>query len=442
MPSIVFVLLRRVAVLSVVWLLLGGAGAVGQISLDATGTYTENFNGLPNILSTSWTNNTTLTGWYAFEEDANTPPTNITVNNGSFSAGSLYSYGVVDSTDRALGSLASGGTDEQTFGLLLQNNTGGNLTSIDIAFTIEQWRYGGSNSNERFQFDYRQYTGATFDSLDIRGNNGSGVAPWVAVSAFDLTTQNTASGSGAYDGNNAANRSLISNTTLTFTTPLADGDQVFLRWFDENDGGSDNGLAIDDLTITWGAACTPPTVNLAYPTEGPANTWVTITGGPFTAGAGITGNSDITFNGVACSAFEVRSDDTLYARAPAAGFGDGIINVTVDACLGASAGTFSELVNVCGSNATDIFISEYIEESGEKYIEIFNGTGASVNLATGNYSIRIYNNGNTTPNSIDNLTGTLADGSTLVFEDNFSNNGCGAFPNSVSQSWNGNDVIE
>src|SRR5205085_9906297 len=34
------------------------------------------------------------------------------------------------------------------------------------------------------------------------------------------------------------------------------------------------------------------------------------------------------------------------------------------------------------SNATDLFISEYVEgSSNNKYIEIYNGTGASANLA-------------------------------------------------------------
>lgn len=53
--------------------------------------------------------------------------------------------------------------------------------------------------------------------------------------------------------------------------------------------------------------------------------------------------------------------------------------------------TFEE----AGGNATDLFISEYIEGSGDnKFIEIFNGTGSSVSL--NNYDLVQYNNGSST----------------------------------------------
>jgi uncharacterized protein len=70
---------------------------------------------------------------------------------------------------------------------------------------------------------------------------------------------------------------------------------------------------------------------------------------------------------------------------------------------------------------TDLFFSEYIEgSSNNKALEIYNGTGNSVNLKE--YKIEIYSNGATTPhatNSIDLSTlddskATLADGETFV----------------------------
>jgi Secretion system C-terminal sorting domain/Lamin Tail Domain len=45
----------------------------------------------------------------------------------------------------------------------------------------------------------------------------------------------------------------------------------------------------------------------------------------------------------------------------------------------------------------NLIISEYVEGSGDnKCIEVYNGTGAAIDLATSNYKIRIYYNGNTT----------------------------------------------
>lgn len=65
--------------------------------------------------------------------------------------------------------------------------------------------------------------------------------------------------------------------------------------------------------------------------------------------------------------------------------------------------------------ATDLFFSEYVEGSGnEKYVEIYNGTGATVNLA--DYQYLAFHNGISTPSFIINLTGSLADGATLVLK--------------------------
>lgn len=65
------------------------------------------------------------------------------------------------------------------------------------------------------------------------------------------------------------------------------------------------------------------------------------------------------------------------------------------------------------SATTDLFFSEYVEgSSNNKAIEIYNGTGTTVDLST--YTVEIYNNGAPTPNNSESLAGTLADGDVLV----------------------------
>ncbi|AUD63951.1 hypothetical protein BK010_10255 [Tenericutes bacterium MO-XQ] len=65
------------------------------------------------------------------------------------------------------------------------------------------------------------------------------------------------------------------------------------------------------------------------------------------------------------------------------------------------------------SGALDLFFSEYIEgSSSNKALEIFNGTGADVDLSI--YSINQYSNGASTPNNTLALTGTLANGDVYV----------------------------
>ncbi|MGB5071551.1 MAG: lamin tail domain-containing protein, partial [Flavobacteriales bacterium] len=94
------------------------------------------------------------------------------------------------------------------------------------------------------------------------------------------------------------------------------------------------------------------------------------------------------------------------------------------------------------AQATDLIISEYIEgSSNNKYIEIYNGTGASVNLA--NYQLLLYANGSATISTTGTpaMTGMLADGATVVYK----NSGAalafvGAIVNSAV-SYNGDDAI-
>ncbi|HEU4918154.1 MAG TPA: ExeM/NucH family extracellular endonuclease, partial [Candidatus Limnocylindrales bacterium] len=65
--------------------------------------------------------------------------------------------------------------------------------------------------------------------------------------------------------------------------------------------------------------------------------------------------------------------------------------------------------------STDLFISEYIEgTSNNKAIEIYNGTGATVNLATGGYNIQMHFNGNPASGLSIPLTGTVANGDVYV----------------------------
>ena len=70
-----------------------------------------------------------------------------------------------------------------------------------------------------------------------------------------------------------------------------------------------------------------------------------------------------------------------------------------------------------GDFAQDLFISEYVEgSSNNKALEIFNGTGMSVDLS--NYRLLLFVNGNSTPNNTHVLSGTLAHGDVIVLVHN------------------------
>ncbi len=64
---------------------------------------------------------------------------------------------------------------------------------------------------------------------------------------------------------------------------------------------------------------------------------------------------------------------------------------------------------------TELFFSEYIEgTSNNKALEIYNGTGAAVDLAAGGYNIQMFFNGSATSTLTITLTGTVAAGDVYV----------------------------
>lgn len=113
-----------------------------------------------------------------------------------------------------------------------------------------------------------------------------------------------------------------------------------------------------------------------------------------------------------------------------------------------ASNTFTDVGSHTGSppasGASDLMISEYAEGSSyNKAIEIYNGTGSSVNL--GSYSLKKNTNGGSSWSTTLTLSGTLADDATYVICHSSANsNFTGAADLTTSSStinFNGNDPI-
>lgn len=91
----------------------------------------------------------------------------------------------------------------------------------------------------------------------------------------------------------------------------------------------------------------------------------------------------------------------------------------------------------------DLFFSEYIEgSSNNKALEIFNGTGASVDLAAQAYSIVMYFNGSSSPGATINLTGEIAHDGVYVVAHSSASASILALADQTSGTWyNGDDAI-
>ncbi|MFN8297139.1 MAG: HYR domain-containing protein [Chitinophagales bacterium] len=94
-------------------------------------------------------------------------------------------------------------------------------------------------------------------------------------------------------------------------------------------------------------------------------------------------------------------------------------------------------------NAADLFFTEYIEgSSNNKAVEIYNGTGAAVNLSTGGYKLQVYFNGSGSSTDFP-LTGTIGAGDVFVFAASTANAAILAQADQVTSTslWNGDDAI-
>ena len=213
----------------------GDAAVVTPISYTGA-TYMQDF----NTLAISGTSSTLPNGWLLSESGTNANST-YAADGGSSNSGNTYSYGTGTATERAFGGLRSGSL-VPTIGAIFRNNTGAVLSTVVVNYTGEQWRIGAAGRADRLDFQYS--TDAT--SLTT--------GTWTNLDALDFTGPNT-SAVGAVDGNATGNNRAITFTITGLSIP--NGATFLFRWTDFDASGGDDGLSVDNFSLSPG--CTPPT---------------------------------------------------------------------------------------------------------------------------------------------------------------------------------------
>lgn len=288
----------------------------GVISLTSTGTaFTQDFNTLSNTAG-STTNTAIPTGWYFLESLGGARDNGqYAVDTGSSTTGDTYSYGSAASADRALGQLRSG-TLLSVIGAQFTNNTGSTLGSLLISFFGEQWRFGGVHSTIADKMDFQ----ISFDATSLS------TGTWTDINALDFNAVITTGTAGALDGNAAANRVGLS-TTLSGLN-IANGASFWIRLVDVDASGGDDGLAIDDFSIT-GTAAAPSNgslaindVSLTEGDSGATNYTFTVTRSGGSSGA--VGATWALANGTSDNA-----DFTAFPQTGTVSFADGQTSATI-----------------------------------------------------------------------------------------------------------------
>ena len=259
------------------------------ISLTGSGIpYTQNFDGLAQTGPSS----TVPTDW-AFSETGGTAPTTYSAGTGSGNGGDTWSFGVAGTnpvTDRAFGSLASNTVTQIIIGTSFTNNTGATIESMLISYVGEQWRRGGNTVGVADRLDFA----ISFNATSLT------TGTWTDINSLDFVSVITTAATATLDGNNVANRIAISSNITSLA--IANGATFWIRWVDTNIGGNDDGLAIDDFSLTPTTAAGNPgslAIADASVTEGnsattPMSFTVTRSGG--TTGA-VSANWTVFFSG-------------------------------------------------------------------------------------------------------------------------------------------------
>ncbi len=322
----------------------------------------------------------------------------------------------------------------------ITRSSGLTASSASGRFSASAWSTAATlDSNDYFEFvltpanNYK----IDFSALEYTGQaSGTGPASFVLKSSLDNYSANigTVTASGA-----TISLSAYQNITTS----------IRFRLYAYNASAATGTFSVNDFDFTGNVtstvpACTPATISV-FPTTGPVNTVVNITGTNFTQA------STVRF-GSAVAVVEYINATQLKVKVPATANGNIFVDTALDCDSETAFTVIKEDVTGCESIigsidniiASDIIIYEVYDENGGNggVVTLYNRTGATVNL-TG-YSIYRAPDYGGTYTTYGNLTGDIAAGSVAVI--GVSASKCGYAPtgngNFGATGFNANDGFQ
>jgi hypothetical protein len=192
-----------------------------------------------------------LAGWYGYGVSG----AKFGATDGDQTTGGQISFGLPNSSNRALGLLATSSTKGTAFGVRFINGTSTTLTRMNVQVTGEVWRQ--SNVAKTLQFYYY---------VDGPGTNGFPTSGTGSNAALNVSLPTVAADTGgvAVDGTLAQNQTNMSVLNQAITN-WAPGAALWLVWQMTDATGKAQGLGIDHLSFS---ASVPVAVPLNLQTSG------------------------------------------------------------------------------------------------------------------------------------------------------------------------------
>jgi hypothetical protein len=222
-----------------------GTGGVTNAVVPAT-TMTE---------ASTLTGGGTVTGWYVYGQGYTTsntkwfPQDTGTSNSGGFR--SMYSAASGSTpANYAFGAEGSSSSTPLNYGVVIQNNTGADITGATISFEGFMNRNPSSVVNTT-SFSYLiSSTALATTSGTGAGTFNNSAGSWTAVSDLGFSTPSTGTGA---PGTQAAINPMLSlgnkSAALSGFT-WASGAYLYLRWTDLDETASDATMGVDNFSIS------------------------------------------------------------------------------------------------------------------------------------------------------------------------------------------------